>query len=66
MKGEGGRSLSCRDFCSRRRDTELVAGPHFGVDGRRQGSPVAAAASGRARTSPIPGPLIGGAAVSLN
>jgi hypothetical protein len=42
-------------FYSRRRERGLAAGPHIGVDDRCQGSPAAAAASGRACASPVPG-----------
>jgi hypothetical protein len=64
--GVGGRSFGHREFYSERRERELAAGPHVGVDDRRRGGPAAAVASGQVLMSNIPGPLTGGDAAGLN
>jgi hypothetical protein len=66
MTKRGQRSFDRRGFYSRRRERELAAGPHVGVNGQHRGGPAAAAVSGRARASPVPSLLTGRAAVGLN
>jgi hypothetical protein len=61
---KGKEDSAIRSFYSRRRGGGgLAAGPNIDVNNRHRGSPTAAAASDRVRTSPIPASLTGGATV---